>query len=469
MSNVKLNMWYVRRLTLDVENCSIHSMEKPKYFIKTFGCQMNTNDSERLAGLLTSVGFEVAEDELKADLIILNTCSVRETAEQRIMGMMKQYSERKKNGERILVAITGCIAGRDTDGELRRRLKVADLFFATAEMIHLPRWIAELRPEWIIEGDAVEDYLKINPKRESSIQAYVSIQTGCNHFCTYCVVPYARGLVRNRPIQDILDEIKELASKGIKEVTLLGQTVNAYKAPDQNTFQSGNPYQNQFAALLWEVNQINGIKRIHWTAAHPLQMDDQVIHALTLPKQINYLHLPVQSGSNEILRKMNRKYTQEQFLEIIEKINIARPGIALGTDIIVGFCSETDQDFEETVKLYKECDFDIAYIAQYSPRTGTLSHRLYPDDVAAEVKKERWQTLQTLMKETTLRKNQQYQDKVINVFVESKEGDWLTGTNEELKRVRIKSNNADIKPGDIIKAKITKPLIWILEGEIIQD
>ncbi|MDF1497041.1 MAG: tRNA (N6-isopentenyl adenosine(37)-C2)-methylthiotransferase MiaB [Patescibacteria group bacterium] len=444
-------------------------MEKPKYFIKTFGCQMNTNDSERLGGLLTSVGFEVSEDETKADLVILNTCSIRDHAEQRIMGFMEQYINRKKNGERLLVAVTGCMAGRDKDGALRKRVKVADLFFATAEMVNLPRWIAELRPEWIIEGDAVEDYLKINPKRESSIQAYISIQTGCNHFCTYCVVPYARGLVRNRPLQDILDEANNLVENGIREITLLGQVVNAYKATDHHVFKSFNPYQNHFAALLWELNQIDGLERIHWTAAHPVDMDDQVIHALTLPKQVNYLHLPVQSGSNEILRKMNRKYTREKFLEIVEKINRARPGIALGTDIIVGFCGETDKDFEETIDLFKTCDFDISYTAQYSPRSGTLAYRLYSDDVSSETKKQRWQTLQNLMEETTLRKNKTYQDKVVKVFVENRDGDWLLGTNEELKRVRIKASELQIPPGSIIQAKITKPMTWILEGEIIQN
>jgi len=430
---------------------------------------MNTNDSERLAGLLSSVGFEMAQDEAAADLIILNTCSVREHAEQRIMGLMEQYADRKKKGERLLVAVTGCMAGRDKDGKLRARVKTADLFFGTADMVHLPRWIAELRPEWIIDGDAADDYLKINPKRQSNIQAYVSIQTGCNHFCTYCVVPYARGLVRNRPLGDILNEIKDLAARGIKEITLLGQVVNAYKASDLNIFKSANPYQNHFAALLWEVNQIAGIERVHWTAAHPMDMDDQVIHALTLPKQIDYLHLPVQSGSNEILRKMNRKYTREKYLDIVAKIKTVRPGIALGTDIIVGFCGETDGDFADTVDLYKTCDFDISYTAQYSPRSGTLAYRLYPDNVSVEVKKQRWQTLQNLMEETTLRKNQDYQDKTINVFVENQDGEWLLGANEELKRVRVKAGELVVAPGSIIQAKITKPLTWILEGEILQN
>lgn len=430
---------------------------------------MNTNDSERLAGLLSSVGFTMAEDEKSADLIILNTCSVREHAEQRIMGLMEQYAERKRKGDDLLVAVTGCMAGRDKDGKLRARVKTADLFFGTAEMVHLPRWIAELRPEWVISGDAAEDYLKINPLRQSNIQAYVSIQTGCNHFCTYCVVPYARGLMRDRPLLDILEEVRHLASRGVKEITLLGQVVNAYKADDPHNFQSANPYQNHFAALLWELNQIDSINRIHWTAPHPLQMDQQIIHALTLPKQVNYIHLPVQSGSNEVLRKMNRKYTREKYLEIIDSIKQTRPGIAIGTDIIVGFCGETEKDFNDTVDLYKQVEFDISYTAQYSPRSGTLSHRLFADDVAPEIKKERWNALQNLMEEITLKKNQKYHDDYTEVFVEAVNNDWLLGTNSEFKRARIKAHGLDIKPGQTINALITNPMTWILEGDIVQN
>lgn len=430
---------------------------------------MNSNDSERLSGLLSSVGMQSTDSEKDADLIILNTCSVREHAEQRIMGLMEKYAKRKNSGERLLVAVTGCMAGRDKDGTLRKRVRTADLFFGTADMVHLPRWIAELRPEWVIQGDVVEDYLKLNPLRRSTIQAYISIQTGCNHFCSYCVVPYARGLMRDRPLADILAEVHGLAQSGIKEITLLGQVVNAYKADDPHNFNSANPYQSHFAALLWEINQIPGIERVHWTAPHPLQMDDQVIHALTLPKQINYIHLPVQSGSNEILRKMNRKYTREKFLNIIDKIKQTRPGIAIGTDIIVGFCGESEKDFQDTVKLYRQVEFDISYTAQYSPRSGTLSHRLFPDDVSSEIKKERWQKLQSLMEDITLKKNQVYQDKAINVFIENQEGEWLLGTNDEYKRVRVKAPSADAKPGQIIQAEIKKPMTWVLEGEFLPN
>lgn len=430
---------------------------------------MNTNDSERLAGLLSSVGMQSTDSETDADLIILNTCSVREHAEQRIMGLMQKYAKRKQKGESLLVAVTGCMAGRDKDGTLRKRVRTADLFFGTADMVHLPRWIAELRPEWVIQGDAVEDYLKLSPLRRPTVQAYISIQTGCNHFCSYCVVPYARGLMRDRPLADVLAEVHNLAQNGIKEITLLGQVVNAYKANDPQNFSSANPYQNHFAALLWEINQITGIERVHWTAPHPLQMDDQVIHALNLPKQINYIHLPVQSGSNEVLRKMNRKYTREKFLEIIDKIKQTRPGIAIGTDIIVGFCGETDQDFQDTVELYKQVEFDISYTAQYSPRSGTLSYRLFPDDVPTEIKKERWQKLQSLMEDITLKKNLAYQNKAINVFIENQEGEWLLGTNDEYKRVRVKVSETEVKPGQIVQAKIIKPMTWVLDGESLPN
>lgn len=429
---------------------------------------MNSNDSERLAGLLNSIGFELSEREEDAQLIIFNTCSVREHAEERVYGRMESLMERRKKGEDIIIAVTGCMAGRDKTGELRKRLAMADLFFATPDMVNLPRWIAELRPNWMASGNVAEDYLKIKPLRQKEHQAYVTIQTGCNHFCTYCVVPYARGLERNRPAADILAEVSELVNHGVSEITLLGQAVNDYVASDPGSFSADNPCKNHYAALLWEINQIKGLERLHWTAAHPLSMSDEVIQALTFPKQVNYLHLPVQSGSNEMLRRMNRKYTREQYLSIIEKVKQARPGIALGTDIIVGYSGETEKDFQDTVDLYKACDFDISYTAQYSPRSGTLGYRLYADDVAEEEKKRRWQILQNLMEENTLRKNQAYLNKRANVFIEKVDGEVAYGTSSELKSVKLTGAKAEMA-GKIVPALITKAMTWLLEGEVIQE
>jgi tRNA-2-methylthio-N6-dimethylallyladenosine synthase len=347
-------------------------------------------------------------------------------------------------------------------------------------MVKLPRWIAELRPDLVNTADVEADYLKIAPLRAPSAQAYVTIQTGCNKFCTYCVVPFARGLEVNRPVADIMNEIRELAAHGVIEVTLLGQTVNSFKAKDPESFSSNNPYftsasrtrddlspsWNHFAALLWEVNQIDGIQRIHWTAPHPNSMTDDVIDALNLPKQVNYLHLPVQAGSNEVLFRMNRKYTREKFLEVIAKIKAARPGIALGTDIIVGFPGETPEQFDDTVSLYRECDFDISYTAQYSPRSGTLGVKLFPDDVSREEKRRRWDVLQALMEDTVKQKNQAYLGKTVRVLVERVENGLASGNSQEMKLTRFPSLDSSLI-GKIVPVKVTQALEWQLLGEML--
>ena len=446
-------------------------MNAPRYHLITYGCQMNKNDTERIARLLSDLGFKETDVEEDADLILLNTCSVRQTAENRVYGKMKDFIDLKSRRPEVIVAITGCMAGRDKNGELRRRLFAADLFFPTSEMVKLPRWIAELRPELVNTTDAITDYLKISPLRSPSAQAFVSIQTGCNKFCTYCVVPYARGLERNRPTSDVIAEIKNCAERGVKEITFLGQTVNSYRASDPESFSRANPYVasaekqgrfwNHFAALLWEANETQGIERVNWTAPHPNSMTDDVIDALALPKQVNFLHLPVQSGSNDVLFRMNRKYTREDFLRVIEKVNAARPGIAIGTDIIVGFSGETEKDFEDTVSLYREVDFDISYTAQYSPRTGTLANKLFADDVSREEKRQRWDFMQTLMKEITLRKNQALVGKTVSVLVDRVENGWAIGNSSEMKVCKFKCSDPGII-GTIVAVTVETALEWQL-------
>ena len=434
----------------------------PQFHITTFGCQMNKNDSERIAGLLSSLGFVATEEESEADVILVNTCSVRQSAEDRVFGSQEKYLQYKKKNPKLIVAVTGCMPGRDKKGEFRRRLPGTDLYFPTPDMIHLPKWIAELRPDLVNSDDLKTDYLKIRPLRAPSVQAYVTIQTGCNKFCSYCVVPHARGLERNRPAKDIIDECRDLAAHGILEITLLGQTVNSFKATDPESFSAQNPYKDHFAALLWEINQIEGLKRLHWTAAHPMSMTDEVIDALTLPRQVNYLHLPVQSGNNEILRRMNRKYTREQYLEVIRKIKEKRPSIALGSDIIVGFSGETPEQFDETISLYREVDFDISYNAQYSERSGTLAVKVFPDDVTIEEKRRRWDVLQGVMEEISLRKNEAYVGKTSEMLVERVENGLASGTNTELKLCRFPSKDESLV-GKLIPITITGAKVWALD------
>jgi len=436
-----------------------------KYHIITFGCQMNKSDSERIAGFFNSLGWVEADAPDAADLVLLNTCSVRQASENRVFGQVHNLATLKKTKPNFLIAVTGCMAGRDKKGEIRKKMPQVDLFFPIIDLVRLPQMIKQIKES--VPFNPIEcstDYLTITPEYSKKFQAFVPIQTGCNNFCTYCVVPFSRDRERNRPVKDILEEIKKLVAGGCVEVTLLGQTVNNFKALDPESYSVNNPFKNSFAALLWELNEILGLERINFTAADPQYMDDEVIAALALPKLVNYLHLPVQAGSNNVLASMNRKYTREKYLEIIEKIKKTRPGIALGTDIIVGFPGETDKDFEETLDLYKQVDFDISYTAKYSPRTGTAAFKM-KDDVSRTEKERRWWALQNIMEETALRKNQEFKGQTLNVLFESCKDGLCSGHSHELKLVQVEDGKD--WTGKIIKVQIIDPEMWVLRGKIV--
>lgn len=471
-----------------------------KYCLFTYGCQMNKNDSERIAGLLLDLGFTEAPELKDADLIILNTCSVRQSAEDRVYGMMKNFAAMKKENPNLIILVTGCMAGRDKDGKIKKRLPGVDIFLPTDKITELPELLAKKihpNPPFQKEGAdsspfrkgrVGEGFFDLIPKYSSPSQAFVTIQTGCEEYCTYCVVPYARGKIKNRPLKDILDEAKKLVAGGCVEITLLGQIVNAWKSGDVDNFSESNPYKihpspplekegaspfnkgglrgiSDFAALLWEINQIPGIRRLNFVSAHPRYMTDSVIHAMKLPAHLNYLHLPVQSGSDRILKKMNRRYTAGEYLEVIKKVRIAKPDIALATDIIVGFPGETEEDFEQTVELYKKCDFDIAYLAKYSPRSGTPAFKALKDDVSREEKERRWHALQNLMEETALRKNQKYLGREVEVLVEYFKEEKCTGNSRDMKMVRFDGDAGLV--GKIIDVKIKEAKEWVLTGDKI--
>ncbi|MCB9798706.1 tRNA (N6-isopentenyl adenosine(37)-C2)-methylthiotransferase MiaB [Candidatus Nomurabacteria bacterium] len=441
------------------------------YHVVTFGCQMNKNDSERIESIFAGMGMKPALCEQEADVILLNSCSVRESAEARIFGYAKNYAELKKKNPDLVVCVTGCMPGRDKGNVMGKKLRGVDFYFPTKDMIHLPRWLCEANPRFRNMLDLEEDYLALRPTIQKAFQAFVTIQTGCNHFCSYCVVPFARGLEVNRSLKDILEECHSLAQRGCVEVTLLGQIVNHYIAPDPQYFSSSNPYtKSDFAKLLWEINQISGIERIHYTAPHPIFMTDEVIDALSLPKHVNYLHLPVQSGSDEMLRKMNRRHDRAFFIDLVQRIYQKNPGLALGTDIIVGFCGETEKMFEDTVDLYKQCQFDISYTAQYSERSGTLAVKAFKDDVTKAEKKRRWWVLQKLMEETVLEKNKVFDGKEVSVMVENftktSKGDWLTGNTREMKRIRFLGDESLV--GTIQNVKVSKADMWMFWGDLVQ-
>lgn len=442
-----------------------------RYHIITFGCQMNKNDSERAGAILTSLGMKKTSILEKADLVLVNTCSVRQAAEDRVSGVNKKILKLREKKPDLIFAVTGCMPGRDKDGQLRKKIPQADLFFPIIDLSRLPSWLKELRPEWFdINFEEVGEYWNIDPKRECTYKAFITIQIGCNNFCSYCVVPYARGREKNRPVAEILRETKEAIKNGAKEITLLGQVVNNYHAPDSENYNKKNPFfspiqKNDFAALLWEINQLPGEFRVFFTAPDPQFFDDYQIKALSLPKMMNYLHLPVQSGDNEILKKMNRKYTREYYIELIKKIRKQKPEITLGTDIIVGFCGESEKQFQNTVDLYKQCDFDIAYLAMYSERSGTVAAKAFKDDVKIIEKKRRWRVLQDLMEEIVLHKNQKYLGQVVEVLVDDYKDEVCTGKSNEMKTVQFLGNKKMV--GQLVKVKINFVEKWVLRGETI--
>lgn len=442
-----------------------------KFYIKTLGCQMNKNDSERIAGLLKNSGLLEVSNEKSADVLIINTCSVRKQAEDRIFGIVKNWLKLKSHNPNLIVAITGCMPGRDISGKMRRKFSAVDLFFPIDNLPQLPKWLMELNPNLQINSQVLhnKDYLDILPERQNMVKGYVSIQTGCNNFCSYCIVPYARGRERNRSVKNILNEVSIFNNNGGLEITLLGQVVNHYIAPDPENFSKHNPYlgKDDFSALLWEVNQFEQIKRINFTASHPGFFNQAQISALSLPKQMNYLHLPVQSGDNEILKKMNRHYTREDYLSLVKKIREKNPTITIGTDLIVGFCTETEEQFLNTLDLYQQAELDIAYIAMYSPRQGTVAEKTYPDDVSRVDKKNRWERLQTLLENQAYQRNQIYLNMTVEVLVDSWVDGLCSGYSREFKLVQFLSNKN--LTNQLVKVKIFEAKEWLLKGELSDE
>jgi len=346
-----------------------------KYFIKTYGCQMNVADAERIAGWYESQGWQAAQTIDKADEIVIVTCSVRQTAEDRVYGQINNIVKREtRDVRRQKIILTGCM--------LRYPLK----------------WLHQKLPQ-------VDEFKKINQYKEhrtknivrnSKTKAFVPIMEGCNQFCSYCVVPYARGPEKSRPFEEIICEVKELAKRGYQEITLLGQNVNAY-GKDSNELIHWS--KKNFASLLRELHKIKDIKRISFLTSNPWDLTEEIIEAMKLPKIDRYLHLPVQSGDDRILRKMNRKYTAKQYLELVGKIRKEIPEIKIGTDIIVGFPGETEEQFQNTVDLCQKAGFVKAYVAMYSPRLGTAAFKL-KNDIPHQEKRRRWQILDGLINQT---------------------------------------------------------------------
>ncbi len=422
------------------------------YHIITIGCQMNKADSERIASYLNSRRI-VNTDVKSADLVIINTCGVRQKAEDRVYGLVKQI---KKDNPDNSVIITGCLAKRK---DVIKRLKESvDLFMPINE---LPKMLEHLNGginDKIYDSNRDlkgEKYLEIEPQYSNNFSAYVPIGNGCNNFCSYCVVPYARGREVYRKYNNIIDEVKKLINNDYKEINLIAQNVNSYK--------SGN---HDFADLLQEINNIKGDFWIRFISSHPKDIKDKLIDTISsCDKVVNHLHLAVQSGDNEILKRMNRKYTVEYYKELIEKLRQAKKDLAISTDLIVGFPGETREAFEASKALFEDIRFDLAYVSIYSPRFGTASYKMN-DDVNSEEKKLREKEIQDILKITALENNQKYLNKTVRVLVEGKGKSGLYfGKTSSYKNVSFLSDDDNIL-GEFVQVKIKDCKDFGLQGEL---
>lgn len=447
------------------DRLSLYANEK-KYFIRTYGCQANVVDSENIAGILEKIGFKKCEDPYQSDIVILNTCAVRENAEDKVFGEVGALKKLKTGNKNAIIALCGCmIQEPHIVNIIKEKYHQVDLLFGTHNINELPTLLDEVvfshkRVFDIVskEGDIVENLPIV---RESGFKAFVNIMYGCDKFCTYCIVPYTRGKQRSRSFEDVLNEVKSLKEKNYQEVTLLGQNVNAY---GKDLIEK-----KSFADLLEEVAKI-GIPRVRFTTSHPWDFTEEMFRVISQYDNIMpYIHLPLQSGSNRILAKMGRRYTKESYMELVSKLRQIIPNVALSTDIIVGFPNESEEDFIDTLNVVRFCEYDSAFTFIYSPRIGTPAAEI-DDNVTREEKGERFNRLVKVLEESVAKKASDYVGKTVKVLVDgsSKKGDlMLSGYTEQNKLVNFKGDKSYV--GKIISVKITESHTYSLIGEIVDE
>lgn len=443
----------------------------PNVFIKTYGCQMNERDSEAVAAQLRARGYTLVESEENADIILLNTCSVRDLAEQKALGKMRAIAaDARANKRNVILGFMGCMA-QSRGQSLIDRLPDVDLVVGTQKIHRIADYVDEIvagKKDKVVEVDeeagsqmAIREHL-LDGRGQKAVTAFVSIMQGCNQRCTFCIVPHTRGRERFRPIDDIVQECRELARQGVKEITLLGQIVTSYGRGEIETKDGKSP----FVQLLEAVHQVDGIERIRFTAPHPKGYGDDLVEAYgRLPKLVESAHIPVQSGSNRILKLMGRGHTRERYLEIIEKLRTVQPQIGICTDIIVGFPGETDEDFEQTVDLVKKAQFDQAFIFKYSPREGTKAAAM-PDQIPQDIKESRHQYLLSLMNQIGAQRYSRFVGKQVQILVEGpskKNPERLMGRTRCNKIVVFEGSPRHI--GELLEVNITRAGTFTLYGD----
>lgn len=450
----------------------INQSKNLKYSILTMGCQLNENDSEKLCGMLEKMGYAKTENQTDADLVLFNTCCVRENAEDKLFGKLGEL-KRLKEQKGIIIAIGGCMMQeKHITDKIKESYPFVDILFGTHTLHRFPEDLYKVldekkKLEDIIDIDG-QIYEGLPIKRNSNIKASVTIMNGCNNFCSYCIVPYVRGRERSRKPRDIINEVRELAKQGYKEITLLGQNVNSYLKVEKEKNIEFEEYEgvNSFATLLRAINKIEGIERIRFVSPHPKDFTDDVIMAIAeCNKVCKLIHLPLQAGNDKVLKEMNRKYTKEQYLKLVEKMKQNIPNLTLSTDIIVGFPKETDSEFEDTLDVVEKVKFEQVYMFIYSRRVGTPADKM-ENQVPEEIKHKRFDKLKKLVESQIEENNQKYVGTIQKVLVEGtskNNDDMLTGRTDSNKVVIFEGDKNLI--GSMVELKIISEHMWYLKGE----
>ena len=437
---------------------------RKKFFTQTFGCQQNVSDTEKIDGMLEQMGFEKTSDKDEADIVIYNTCAVREHAEQRVFGKIGELVGYKRKNPNLIIGICGCMMQQEyIIDEIRKKYKHINMVFGTSAIYRLPSNLCKVLfdKERVFDIELTPEVTEDVPvKRTSKFSAWVSIMYGCNNFCSYCIVPYTRGREKNRNPQIILNEVRHLVNNGYKEITLLGQNVNSYA--------NGTDWGYNFSRLLREISEIPGDFRIRFMTSHPKDATKELIDTIASSDKIcNQLHLPVQSGNNRILKSMNRRYTRESYLDLINYAKEKIPDVVITSDVIVGFPTETDAEFEDTISLINEVEFGGLFTFIYSIRKGTPAEKMI--QVSEEDKKRRFERLIKLQTENSFKFNSKYLNKSVKVLCEGKsENKENTYTGRTEGGIIVNFCGEDITPGEFYNIEITKTLNWALFGNIVK-
>nr|MDK2850641.1 tRNA-2-methylthio-N6-dimethylallyladenosine synthase [Candidatus Cloacimonadota bacterium] len=414
-----------------------------KYYIETYGCQMNVSDSELVSAILTNAGYSPADTIDEADILLFNTCSVRDHAEQRVLGRISNELHRKQKNKDFKIVLLGCMAQRIGKRLINENLGI-DYAIGVDQYRDLPNILAD-DGGFSLEFNPSEVYDNLMPLHQGNYCAYVTIMRGCNNFCSYCIVPYVRGRERSRPYDDILKDIREAVTNGMHDITLLGQNVNSYKFKDQD-----------FPALLKNIeHDVEGIYRLHFVTSHPKDLSEELISTMANSKIIcRHIHLPLQSGDDDILKRMNRSYIYSQYLSRVQALRNAMPGIAITTDLIAGFPGETEQQFEATLAAMREIEFDYAFCFKYSQRDGTTAAR-YNDQIPEEIRLNRLQKMIDLQREITLKKYRSFIGKEVEIYVEDfskKSKSKLSGKTRDFKIAVLSGSESQL--GSIVRSKV---------------